>query len=34
MDRRGVLKWILKKWGGKVWPGLILLRTGTGDKLL
>jgi hypothetical protein len=28
VDRRIILKWILKKWDGRTWTGLICLRTG------
>jgi hypothetical protein len=29
-----ILKWILKKWGGRVWARLILCRTEVIDRLL
>jgi hypothetical protein len=31
---RIILKWILKKWDGEAWTGLIWLRIGTGGGLL
>jgi hypothetical protein len=34
VDRRIILKWILKKWYGGAWTGLIWLRIGTGGGLL
>jgi hypothetical protein len=30
----GILKWVFKKWGGEVWPGLIWLTTGIDGELL
>jgi hypothetical protein len=33
--RRGIiLGWILEKWNGVMWTGLVWLRTGTGGELL
>jgi hypothetical protein len=29
-----LLKWIMRKYGGKVWNGYIWLRTGTNGELL
>ena len=34
VDGRIILKRILKDWGGRVWTGLICLRTGTSGVLL
>jgi hypothetical protein len=34
VDGRTILKCILKKWGGRVWTGLIWLRIGASDLLL
>jgi hypothetical protein len=34
VDWRIILKLIIKKWYGKVWPGLIWLRIGRGTGLL
>jgi hypothetical protein len=34
LDGRIILKWILKKWDGEAWTGLIWLRIGTGGGLL
>jgi hypothetical protein len=34
VDGRIVLKWILEKWGGKVWAGFIWFRTETSGRLL
>jgi hypothetical protein len=34
IDGRIILKWILGKWGEKVWTGFIWLRIGTNDGLL
>ena len=36
LDYRGIIgmKWILKKFDGVVWTGLLWLRTGTGAGLL
>jgi hypothetical protein len=31
---RIILKWILKKWGGRVWTGFIQFMIGTGCGLL
>jgi hypothetical protein len=31
---RIILRWILERWGGVVWPGLIWLRIGTSAGLL
>jgi hypothetical protein len=33
IDRRIILKWILKKCGARVWNGLISSRIGTGSGL-
>jgi hypothetical protein len=33
-DGRIILKWILKKWDGGAWTGLIWLRIGAGYGLL
>jgi hypothetical protein len=33
IDRRIILKWILKKENGRVWTGLIWLMTGTSGRL-
>jgi hypothetical protein len=30
VDGRVILRWILKKWDGEAWTGLIWLRIGTG----
>ena len=32
VDGSIVLKWILKKWDGEAWTGLIWLRRGTGGR--
>jgi hypothetical protein len=29
-----ILGWILERWDGVMWTGLVWLRTGTGGKLL
>jgi hypothetical protein len=34
LDRRKILKWILKKWAESVWTGFIWLRLRTSDDLL
>jgi hypothetical protein len=34
VDGRIILNWIIKKWDGEAWTGLIWLRIGTGDKHL
>jgi hypothetical protein len=34
MDGKIILKWILKKYDGRAWTGLIWLRTGTSGTLL
>jgi len=34
VDRRKILKWILKKWAERVWTGFIWLRVRTSDGLL
>jgi hypothetical protein len=34
VDGRMLLKWIIKKWDGEAWPGLISLRIGTGCGLV
>jgi hypothetical protein len=34
LDRRVIIKWVLKKWNGEAWTGLIWLRIGTGVRLL
>ena len=30
VDRKIILKWILKEWGGEAWTGLVWLRIGAG----
>jgi hypothetical protein len=30
----GILGWILERWNGVVWTGLVWLRIGTGGELL
>jgi hypothetical protein len=32
--RKIILKWILKKYDGEIWIGLVLLRIGTCNRLL
>ena len=34
IDRRIILKWIIRKWVGEAWTELICLRIGTGGGLL
>jgi len=34
VDGRIILEWILGKYGGRVWTGLIWLRIGASDRLL
>jgi len=34
VDGRKTLKWILKKWDGEAWTGMIWLKIGTGGGLL
>jgi hypothetical protein len=34
VDERIILKWILERYDGVVWTGLIWLRIGTGGKFL
>ena len=34
IDRRIILKWIIRKWVGGAWTELICLRIGTGGGLL
>jgi hypothetical protein len=34
INGKGILEWILGKYGGRVWTGLIWLRIGTSDGLL
>jgi hypothetical protein len=34
LDGKTILKWIIRKQGGKVWTGFVWLRTGTSDGLL
>jgi hypothetical protein len=34
VDMRVILKWILEKWGCRVWIEFMWLRIGTGDGLL
>jgi hypothetical protein len=34
VDGKITLKWILKKWDGQAWTGLIWLRIGTGSSRL
>jgi hypothetical protein len=34
VDGRIILKWILGRWGGKVWTGFIWLSIGTSGGLL
>jgi hypothetical protein len=34
VDGRIILRWILKKHGGRVWNGFVWLRIGTGSGLL
>jgi hypothetical protein len=34
VDKRIILKWMLRKQGGKMWNGLVCLRIGTSGGLL
>ena len=34
VDGSAIIKWILKKWDGEAWAGLIWLRIGTGGRTL
>jgi len=34
IDGRIILKWMLRKWGGGLWTGLIWLKIRTGGRLL
>jgi hypothetical protein len=34
IDGRIIIKWLLKKYSGRAWTGLILLRIGTSGRLL